>query len=248
MRKKSYFIGAVCLLGGQIALPVLANDSQQSPYQFPPVNSAAKPAVQANVPQQAPVYGYGYPQTTTAPVMQGQPLQPMYYGYPANTAYRQTAPAYYYPQARTAQPMAVMPYAYPQNYTNAMRGYPVMQNPAQQPVMPQTTQTTQSPQYRSPYNPNMAATPGPKPPPAPQPKKEVKPWGDTRYIWPDFYTDFTGDFWDEMINAPYKMGYMPGGWRFPSLSSPDPVTVGDAVANQVPPILDESANFVNFAD
>lgn len=87
-----------------------------------------------------------------------------------------------------------------------------------------------------------------RPPVPQQPKKqEKKPWGDTRYIWPDFYTDFTNDTWDKMINAPYEMGYMPGGWRFPSLSSPDPVTVGDAVTNQFPPIMEEAGNFVNFA-
>ncbi|MDD5393680.1 MAG: hypothetical protein PHE17_11740 [Thiothrix sp.] len=89
---------------------------------------------------------------------------------------------------------------------------------------------------------------GMRPPIPQQPKKkEVKPWGDTRYIWPDFYTDFTGDVWDKMMNTPYDMGYMPGGWRFPSLSSPDPVTVSDAITNQFPPVFDEAGNFVNFA-
>lgn len=89
------------------------------------------------------------------------------------------------------------------------------------------------------------------PPQVPQPqaqKKERKAWGDVRHIWPDFYTDMTNDMWDKMINAPYDMGYMPGGWRFPSLSTPDPVTVGDAVANQVPPIMEEIPNFMNFAN
>jgi len=89
---------------------------------------------------------------------------------------------------------------------------------------------------------------GMRPPIPQQPqKKGVKPWGDTRYIWPDFYTDFTGDVWDKMMNTPYDMGYMPGGWRFPSLSSPDPVTVSDAITNQFPPVFDEAGNFINFA-
>ncbi|MEZ5537925.1 MAG: hypothetical protein R3F02_20160 [Thiolinea sp.] len=243
MRKTNYFIGVLCLLSGQIASPLLANDGQQSAYQFPPANQAAAgDAARAYMSQQAPV-AYAYPQVMAQ--------QPAYYGYPV---YPGAAPAYYYPQARTVQPMAMMPYGYPQSYPNTLQRYPGMVpgQAAQIPQMAQTSQLNQAqaqaPQYRSPYNPNIAATPGPKPPPPPQPKKEIKPWGDTRYIWPDFYTDFTGDFWDEMINAPYKMGYMPGGWRFPSLSSPDPVTVGDAVVNQVPPILDESANFINFAD
>lgn len=237
MRKKSCFIAAA-LLSGQVLQPVLANNEndRQDAYQFPPVANA-----QAH--QQLPAYQYA-PQTTAR--------QPMYYGYPVNTnTIYHGAPAYYYP--RSAQPM-MMPYGY-QPANNAMQNYQVQRaypgmTPSQYPVTqnPPQAPANQVPVYRSPYNPNIAATPGPKPPPLPQPKKEVKPWGDTRYIWPDFYTDFTGDFWDEMINAPYKMGYMPGGWRFPSLSSPDPVTVGDAVANQVPPILDESANFINFAD
>lgn len=75
-----------------------------------------------------------------------------------------------------------------------------------------------------------------------------KAWGDVRYIWPDFYTDFTDEVWDKSINAPYDMGRMPGGWRAPSLSSPDPVTVGDAVTNQFPPMLEEMGNMMNFAN
>lgn len=81
-----------------------------------------------------------------------------------------------------------------------------------------------------------------------EPNRTRKPWGDVRHIWPDFYTEQTNELWDRMINAPHDMGYMPGGWRFPSLSTPDPVTVGDAVANQVPPIMEEVPNFMNFAN
>jgi hypothetical protein len=75
-----------------------------------------------------------------------------------------------------------------------------------------------------------------------------KAWGDIRHIWPDFYTDFTDEAWDKSVNAPYDMGRMPGGWRAPSLSSPDPVTVGDAVTNQFPPMLEEMGNMMNFAN
>ncbi len=73
-------------------------------------------------------------------------------------------------------------------------------------------------------------------------------WGDVRHIWPDFYTEFTDEVWDKSVNAPYDMGRMPGGWRAPSLSSPDPVTVGDAVTNQFPPILEEMGNMMDFAN
>lgn len=78
--------------------------------------------------------------------------------------------------------------------------------------------------------------------------KEKKAWGDKRNIWPDFYTGSTGDMWDSMMNAPFDMGRMPGGWRAPSLSTPDPVTVGDAVGNQIPPIIEEMGNMTDFTN
>lgn len=153
----------------------------------------------------------------------------------------------------------VMPYTYPayspgmQTYyplPSALQPSPYAAYPNLQPPLAGVAPTTpiQGYTYTSPYNPHQPAMPGPKPAPAPQAKQETKPWGDTRYIWPDFYTDQTADIWDKMINTPHDLGYMPGGWRFPSFSSPDPVTVGDAVANQVPPIMEEVPNFMNFTN
>lgn len=103
----------------------------------------------------------------------------------------------------------------------------------------------------------MAALATPRPlsiigkPAAPMRKKIVKEkhaWGDERHIWPDFYTKSTEDIWDNMINAPFKMGRMPGGWRAPSLTSPDPITIGDAVLNQAPPFLEEAGNMAHITD
>lgn len=158
------------------------------------------------------------------------------FGYYPNLPYYPAYPTYPLAQPYYIQPQAMPMGAYPRPYPN-MAALPNMQ-----PNLPA------APVYTSPYNSNQPAMPGPKPAPAPQPKKETKPWGDTRYIWPDFYTEQTSDMWDKMINAPHDMGYMPGGWRFPSFSSPDPVTVGDAVANQVPPIMEEVPNFMNFTN
>ncbi len=81
-----------------------------------------------------------------------------------------------------------------------------------------------------------------------QKTNKKKAWGDTRHIWPDFYTDFTEEIWDQGVNAPYDVGRMPGGWRAPSLSSPDPVTVGDAVMNQFPPMMEEMGNMMDFSN
>lgn len=176
-----------------------------------------------------------------------------HYMFPQNPAQTYSNPplpnAGYYPTmpyAYPAYPLQLYPIApgllYPYGaYPNTMSGLGVSNPVAQVPSAPTYA-------YTSPYNPNQPAMPGPKPAPAPEVKKETKPWGDTRYIWPDFYTDQTSELWDNMINAPHELGYLPGGWRFPSFSSPDPVTVGDAVANQVPPIVEEVPNFMNFTN
>ena len=152
-----------------------------------------------------------------------------------NQAYMQQAPTTaYYPYNYNTYQNTYSPYqnyAYP-GYAQQQAYYPYAQQQAYNPYMMQ--QQRMMPAY-------------PMRPPVSQ-KKEVKPWGDIRYIWPDFYTDFTGDAFDKMINAPYDMGRMPGGWQFPSISMPDPVTVGDAIANQVPPFAEESGNMIPLDD
>lgn len=153
------------------------------------------------------------------------------------------------PAAMPAQVQAMPPLTFPPQPNAGAPRAPVMMYP-QQPYYGAYPGYQAYP-YGQAYNPYAMQQRQPSPypvrpvPQAPK-KKEMKPWGDTRYIWPDFYTDFTGDVWDKMINAPYEMGYMPGGWRFPSLSSPDPVTVSDAITNQFPPIAEEAGNFVKF--
>ncbi len=79
-------------------------------------------------------------------------------------------------------------------------------------------------------------------------KKRKKAWGDKRNIWPDFYTDFTDEAWDTAMGGPRDLGVMPGGWRFPYISTPDPVTVSDAIVNQFPPIAEEAGNMADFSD
>jgi hypothetical protein len=178
-----------------------------------------------------------------------------------------TAPQPAVPNALTFAPQAQQPVVYPYanypsyNYSNyGYSAYPygyyypyAQQQPAYNtynPYMPQQQAYSAYNPYAQQYNPYAAQRmmPYPQRPPIQQKKKEVKPWGDTRYIWPDFYTDFTGDAFDKMINAPYDMGRMPGGWQFPSISMPDPVTVSDAIANQVPPFAEEAGNMVPVDD
>ncbi len=39
--------------------------------------------------------------------------------------------------------------------------------------------------------------------------------------------------WDDMINAPSRMGEMPGGWTAPEVSMPNPIDVGDQMQDNV---------------
>ncbi len=202
---------------------------------------------------------------------QATPTQNRYY-YPQTQAQR-----YYYPQQMQGYrpyPYGNYPQQQMPNYAPRQRAYPQQQfNTAYPSYQPYPQNRTQAAPYRPypvtpytnqrPYNyPQMPAqqrnkaantaasnTTGKKLYPMRKKiKKEKHAWGDERHIWPDFYTDFTGDLWDKMINAPFDAGRMPGGWRAPSLSTPDPATVGDAVANQLPPIAEEMGNMTNFAN
>lgn len=55
-----------------------------------------------------------------------------------------------------------------------------------------------------------------------------KPWkhsGPSKWLSPS--KENWEDSWDDMINAPYNMGEMPGGWYAPEVLMPNPVDMGD---------------------
>jgi len=39
--------------------------------------------------------------------------------------------------------------------------------------------------------------------------------------------------WDDMINAPSRMGEMPGGWNAPEVSMPNPIDMGDQMQDNI---------------
>lgn len=47
------------------------------------------------------------------------------------------------------------------------------------------------------------------------------------------------DGWDDMMNAPSRMGTMPGGWTAPEVSMPNPVDVGDQIQDNVKDLPDQ---------
>ena len=49
--------------------------------------------------------------------------------------------------------------------------------------------------------------------------------------------------WDDMLNAPSRMGTMPGGWNAPSVSVPNPVDVGDEFGDAARDMPDQMNNF-----
>ena len=205
-------------------------------YRWPTKQMINQPSVRQSVPMYSAPQAVGvmpiaprYPSPYSAMQYPSTNTVPPVLRYPANQTFQQARPVYNF-NTPYGSPMVVSPYA-PQYR------YPARTAP----------QAYYSPQVATQPRQNMAAQPPYKQvfPARKKPeKKKKKPWGDTRHIWPDFYTDATGDLWDDMMNAPYDMGRMPGGWRAPSLSTPDPVTVGDAVANQIPPVIDEVPNFM----
>jgi hypothetical protein len=48
--------------------------------------------------------------------------------------------------------------------------------------------------------------------------------------------------WDDMINAPSRMGEMPGGWSAPEVSMPNPVDIGDQMQENVKDLPDQVRN------
>jgi len=48
--------------------------------------------------------------------------------------------------------------------------------------------------------------------------------------------------WDDMINAPSRMGEMPGGWTAPEVTVPNPIDMGDQMQDNVKDLPDQMKN------
>jgi len=48
--------------------------------------------------------------------------------------------------------------------------------------------------------------------------------------------------WDDMINAPSRMGEMPGGWTAPEVSMPNPIDMGDQMQENVKDLPEQIRN------
>lgn len=226
-------MGACFVISALISAVAVADNSKDA---FPPTSAEQKKVVIASVPAVAANPKVALPvQNQRYPRQQMQGYRPYPYGY-------------YYPQQQMPNYVPSQWGYYPQQRFNTPYAY--YQQPSMQPQANPYPTVTQRPAYQNNIAANATANNTGRTlyPMRKKIKKEKNAWGDERHIWPDFYTTFTGDAWDKMVNAPFDVGRMPGGWRAPSLSTPDPVTVSDAVANQVPPIVEEMGNMTNFAN
>ena len=247
---RKILVGSSLLIATIISSIAFADNSKDG---FPPAVASEKKnkSVSKTIPEPAPA-----PQVAL-PMQNGFYPQMQRYNQPQQMPnYRPSPYAYYYPQQQTVYMPRQWNY-YPQQRFSPP--YPFYQPYAQNQSIPYPVATYPMGNQRpTPYpqasaNNNVTNIAGNNSSRALYPmrkkiKKKKHAWGEERHIWPDFYTDFTRDAWDKMINAPFDVGRMPGGWRAPSLSTPDPVTVSDAVANQMPPIAEEMGNMTHLTN
>ncbi len=73
-------------------------------------------------------------------------------------------------------------------------------------------------------------------------------WGAGPQTWmnPTDPKDGLSQAWDDMMNAPARMGRVPPGWKAPTIDIPNPVDVGDEFeknARRAPTIMSENFTF-----
>ncbi len=73
------------------------------------------------------------------------------------------------------------------------------------------------------------------------------PWGGGPGAWmnPTNPKRSMSNAWDDMLNTPSRMGPMPGGWKAPSISVPNPVEVGDEFGRAASDLPSQMRNFHN---
>ena len=251
-----------------LAMTATTTNADTSGLVFPPANALDEVSTNNNAKN-----GYVYPpQTPSQPILKGMPQAPSYnYNrsypqqprYPTNANNRSVPPAYgqYPPQAMPNQAYQKQYPRYPYARHNTNNGFPFSNNmmpfgnsgnnnffPFSNGNFPFNNNGNSFGMPSNPMNNMFGNNRGNMPFFNQSKKKRKKAWGDKRNIWPDFYTDFTDEAWDTAMGGPRDLGVMPGGWRFPYISTPDPVTVSDAIVNQFPPIAEEAGNMADFSD
>jgi len=74
------------------------------------------------------------------------------------------------------------------------------------------------------------------------------PWqggGPQQWMLPNDPKGGMVNMWDDMINTPNGLGRMPGGWKAPSISVPNPIEVGDKLGEAMQDMPQQMQNFSN---
>jgi len=211
--KIQYFTSsAVVIVLSALTTTAYANNGyNQGAYNNARNNNWAPPPVQ-NRYWQAPNFNF-------SPMQQQRPA------YPPQGANQQQAPRQ---QANRPAP----------NYRPQNMNRP---NPNMAP--PQNVYRGNPPPPRGPYVPDNGASAFNVP--GYQRNRNNRGWGNNRWNknkfwgrsgpsrWMNPSKDNMEQGWDDMINAPSRMGEMPGGWTAPEVSMPNPIDMGDQMQDNV---------------
>lgn len=232
-------------------MPFATTMPGSSPTMAPHISSGAPSAISSET---APANSTATAETSQNRVAENMPamnIPPQMPGY--NNNYRPPMPQPYYNQAPQYNPYQ-RPYAAPMyppmqnghrpyppaNMYQGYRPHPNMQHT--QPYMPNGAPAYNMPGYNR-YNNNGWGNNG---------------WGNNNWGNNNWGNNFWGQSgpgtwtnpnkqnmeqaWDDMINAPGRMGTMPGGWNAPEITMPNPVDMGDQFQENIQDLPDQIRN------
>ena len=209
----------------------------------PAVSTAPAPAATAaTTPQYAPVQQQGYAQQGY--VQQGYAQQGYYPGYQAYQAYQGYYNPGYSAYSGYGDPYAYYGYGYGYGQQPGYYGYGAPR--------------TAYPRYRRPVR-KSNSWPFDMDMPWIGGTWTEGPWNNGKFKRGDWlgggpsewfqggnFKEGMAEMWDDMVNAPAEMGTMPGGWEFPTVSTPNPVDVGEELGKAAPEFVDELPNMIEI--
>ena len=221
-------------------------DGQNQTHQRMPANGmSANGMPSMNMPPQMPGYNNNYrppmPQGYYQPPYQRNPYQrpfaapmspPMQYGYqpypPANM--HPNMQQGYRPPQNMNQPNLNQPNA---GTGQAQQNNQPMQAPIPNKPMPNNVPPGYSRSYNNGYNNRF----------------NNNNWGGNNFwgrsgpgTWTNPNKQNMEQGWDDMINAPSRMGTMPGGWNAPEISMPNPIDMGDQFQENIQDLPEQIRN------
>ncbi len=161
---------------------------------------------------------------------------------PAPVAPQRVAPQQYYPAQGMNRPRY-------NTRPNMQRNAPPQNMNRGRPPMPYSQGQPRRPYYGPNQGPSAFNTPGYRPN-----RNNNNRWGNNRFgnnkfwgrsgfsSWMSPGKDNWEQSWDDMINAPSRMGEMPGGWTAPEVTVPNPIDMGDQMQENAQDLPEQMRN------